>query len=115
MNPTKVPGSNGARAFFFFSKILEDYGEDIVATCLNVLNKEEDLRSLNKTLISLIPKCGDAKHTLDFQPISLCNVIYKIIAKTMANRLKRVMNSLVSPNQSTFVPRGLIVANYLEI
>ena len=68
---------------------------EVTQNVLECLNKEEDIKGLNKTYIALIPKIKDAKKVSDFQPISLCNVLYKIIAKMIANRIKLVLLSIV--------------------
>lgn len=49
----------------------------------------------------------------DFGPISLCNVICNIVAKVMANRLKTIMPSIISPTQCTFVSGRLITNNFI--
>jgi hypothetical protein len=59
--------------------------------------------SLNATFISLIPKVVGASELKDFRPISLVSGIYKIIFKVLANRLRLIMNKIISIPQNAFV------------
>lgn len=40
----------------------------------------------------------------EFHPISLCNTIYKLITKVLVNRLRPLLNNLIGPHQSNFLP-----------
>ena len=60
-------------------------------------------KSLNATFISLIPNIPGAMELKDFHPISLVGGIYKIIAKVLANRLKMVLDKIISKSQSAFI------------
>lgn len=96
---------------FFYQSYWDMIGEDVTGVCLGVLNNGEDVGPLNKTLVALIPKTSKPEKMEEYRPISLCNVINKIIAKAIANRLKKVLDSIISPTQSDFVPGRMITDN----
>lgn len=110
MGPTKAPGPDGFSPIFF-QKYWGVVGDDVVSTCLGFLNGSAGLKELNHTLIALIPKVNNPKKVSEFRPISLCNVLYKLISKTLANRLKKVLPSVISDFQSAFVPDRFIHDN----
>ena len=71
----------------------------------------EMTNGVNDTAIILIPKVQFPKELKDFRPISLCNVIYKIMSKCLVNRLRHIMSELISENQSAFIPGRLTTDN----
>eukprot|EP00253_Pinus_taeda_P015037 PITA_15037 len=58
---------------------------------------------LNATFIALIPKSEESNKPDKYRPIALCNIIYKIISKVVALRLKPVLPHIISPEQSGYV------------
>lgn len=59
---------------------------------------------LNKTLITLIPKCNNPETLGNYRPISLCNSIYKVVTKIIVARIRPLLADIVSPLQTAFVP-----------
>jgi hypothetical protein len=107
-----APGHDGLSAKFFQS-YWSTIGGDVSNTILNILNNGGSPEQFNNTFIYLIPKNKHPTTHADFRPIGLCNVMLKIITKTIANRIKHVPNDLISPQQSVFLPGRLITNNTL--
>jgi len=89
------------------------FGDDIVQEVLQAVNSASIPEGWNETTIVLIPKVENPEKVTQFRPISLCNVVYKVISKLLANRLKKVLPDIVSSYQSAFVPGILITDNIL--
>jgi hypothetical protein len=69
--------------------------------------------SLNTTHIVIVPKKKNPTKVTDYRPISLCNVLYKLIEKVLANRMKKILYDVISPNQSAFISGRLITDNII--
>lgn len=66
-------------------------------------------RSLNTTYVALIPKKTGVVELRDFRPISLISGVYKILATTLAERMKRVIGKLINRHQMAFIKGGQIM------
>lgn len=66
---------------------------------------------MNKTFLVLIPKTKYASHFNHFSSISLCNFCYKVVSRILANRLRKYLKRIVSPNQGAFVEGRWIAEN----
>jgi hypothetical protein len=108
----KAPGTDGMHAIFF-KKFWGLIGSEVTKEVLEALNSGVIPAGWNDTAIVLIPKVNDPEVITQFRPISLCNVLYKIISKILAARLKAILPEIISLTQSAFVPGRLITHNVL--
>lgn len=112
MHPLKAPGPDGYGACFFQSH-WGTVGPSVRQAVLKFLNLGIFDSSINYTFLALIPRTINASNVGDYRPISLCNALYKIIAKVLTNRLKQVLPGVISQQQSAFLPGRLITDNIL--
>ncbi|KAA3470829.1 reverse transcriptase [Gossypium australe] len=112
MGPLKAPGSNGFPALFF-QKYWHIIGKKVLEFCLGILNDGKGLESANSTDIVLILKTSHPTALVNFRPISLCTVMYKLVTKTIDKWLQDVMGICIDKAQSAFVPGRLISDNVL--
>ena len=76
---------------------------DVLAVFEEFYQHSKFEKSLNATFKALIPKKNGASNIQDFRPISLVGSVYKILAKVLANRLKEVLDQLISKSHNIFV------------
>lgn len=110
MKSSAAPRPDGLLALFYQSHWAE-IGTEIIEYALNILNNNGDPGNINHTFLCLIPKVKKPTLPSDFRPIALCNVILKIITKTIANRIKKFLPSIISPQQSAFLSNKFISNN----
>eukprot|EP00253_Pinus_taeda_P009579 PITA_09579 len=102
MGKDKIPGPDGwtIELFLHFFDLI---GSDITEVVEESRLKGEIYRPFNSTFIALIPKKDKPETFEDFRPISLCNCIYKIIAKLIAIRLVPILSRNISMEQFGFL------------
>lgn len=86
-----------------FSILLACYKNELVAVVKDFFHSGRMLKEVNSTHIVLIPKVNNAKTLDQYRPITLCNFVYKVITKILANRIKHVISNLTSPPQTAFL------------
>lgn len=91
----KAPGPDGFVAAFY-QRNWDLIGRDVSETILAFFESVYLLKEWNHTFIMLIPKVPNPQRVGDFRPISLCNVLYKVISKMMVNRLWSILGTLIS-------------------
>lgn len=112
LGPLKAPGPDGIPACFY-QKAWEIVGEDVTKAVQHFFSNGYMLKQWNQTFIALIPKVERPENPGQLRPISLCNVIYKIISKCLTNRMKVIMPEIVGPYQNAFVSGRLMGDNCL--
>ena len=102
MNGDKAPGLDGF-TMAFWQNCWDFVKEEVIEMFKEFHEQSSFLKSLNTTFLVLLPKKGGDEDLGDFRPISLVGGLYKLMAKVLANRLKKVIGKVVFPYQNAFV------------
>ncbi|XP_058108842.1 uncharacterized protein LOC131251865 [Magnolia sinica] len=105
-----APGPNGFSSAFFTSS-WPIVRQDLHKAACAFLEGSSMPRAFSSTLICLIPKNPVASSPKDYRPISLCNVVYKILSKILSTRLGKVLPKIISEEQGAFVKGRSITKN----
>ena len=102
LNSDKAPGPEGFPiAFWIFS--WEFVQEEVLGFFKEFHDQCRFVKNLNATFLVLIPKKQSVEDFKDLRPISLVGGLYKILTKVLANRIKRVLDKVISKSQNAFV------------
>ncbi|XP_019167808.1 PREDICTED: uncharacterized protein LOC109163513 [Ipomoea nil] len=112
IHPDKSPGPDGLGPGFF-QHYWDIVGKDVTMFCHGFIEMAKLPEKASDTFIVLVPKKPSPESMADLRPIALCNVVYTIVAKVCANRMKSLLDYLISGSQGAFVPGRLITDNVM--
>lgn len=102
--PLKAPGPDGISAVFF-----KNHWDIVQPSLTRMVSKAFQTGSfpnvLNHSYISLIPKVSSPETVKQLRPISLSNVVYKLVTKVLVQKIRPFLSDMISPFQSSFVPK----------
>ena len=111
----KSPGIDGLTCEFYIM-FHQKIGRCIWEAMLECRGKGELFRSAKRGIISLIPKKNkDPRFLKSWRPLTLLSVDHKIITKMLANRLKTVINKIIGPQQTAYIPGRYIGCNIRKL
>ena len=114
MKSNKSPGLDGL-SNEFYKCFWTDIGDLVVASFNEAFGKEILSESRNTSVISLIFKKGERTDLRNYRPISLANTDYKLLAHILANRLQKVLDKIISPDQTGYIKKRYIGTNIRKI
>ncbi|CAN0876058.1 Transposon TX1 uncharacterized 149 kDa protein [Linum grandiflorum] len=112
MHPDKALGPDGFNPGFYQTMWPEIRGA-VAAACRDWLKRGELPRELQATTIVLLPKVTTLERMTELRPISLWNMLYRLVAKVLANILRGVLPQIIGDEQSAFMKGRSIFDNII--
>ena len=107
------PGSDGF-GYEFYKGNWETIKDDLLQTYNNSYISQNLPKSMNETIVKLIPKKGDLSDAKNWRPISLLNVDYKLLSRMIYNKTVKILNKRTSLNQKAIFPGRQLVDVHLN-
>ena len=114
MQDLKAPGPDGFPALFY-KKLWSTVGNDVINAVTSFFIRGSMPKEVNASLIVLIPKISNPSSINHFKPINLCNVVYKIISKILVDKIRPLLDKMISLTQSAFIPNRWIAENQIIV
>jgi hypothetical protein len=114
MQSLKAPGPDGFPPVFY-KHFWPTVGANVIKAVQSFFTNGKMLPETNRNFIVLIPKIPNPSTVNHYRPISLCNVVYKVISKLLVVKLRPFLDKLISPSQSAFVPGRWIAENQVLV
>lgn len=114
MEKNKSPGPDGFPAEFY-QEYWEIVKNDLFSLLYEFYFGQLKIDRLNYGIITLVPKCKEAKQIQKFRPICLLNVSFKIITKVLMNRLAGCVRDVISATQTTFLKGRYIMEGVMVL
>ncbi|CAL2228907.1 unnamed protein product [Prunus armeniaca] len=99
-----------AKFYHDFWNLCQGTFVELIAGCFSSASIPD---ALNDTLITLVPKVASPSSVAQLRPISLRNTMYKVVSKIIIQKLRPLMQKVVSPAQASFIPGRQIVDNII--
>lgn len=112
MKKGTAPGPEGYTVEFFKSN-WNTIGDDFIAAILHCFATQTMPIGLNSAILNLVPKIAHPVGMKEYKPIACCNVVYKVYSKVLTERLKSVLDGLISNKQAAFLKGRSISGNAL--
>ncbi|KAK3224332.1 hypothetical protein Dsin_011357 [Dipteronia sinensis] len=108
----KAPGPDGFKVNFI-KKIRKDIEGDFMDFMQEYNLDGAKVKYLNHSFVTLIPKTLNLNSLSEYRPISLVNSLYKVLAKVLSNRMRKVLNEVIGEAQMAFVVRRQIIDSFV--